>query len=388
MTEAELILRDFLESVLKERGSQQKEVRIQEINSDGANYTALLFLINVETFDKELKLFAKVANITDEARRALDCDNLFCTEKFVYNQLIPLYKNLQKDLDEEHKFIFPEFYGFNDVYGKEIVILENVLESGYKPYSRFKSMDWDHGRVCVEALARFHALSFALRKSDPEGFQKIATDMALRSDTQSMEHYNLYQFVTMVEDAGRFLKDDHLDKVRKLMYCKGNFEKFKKPLSTPVIVHGDYRLSNLLFKGTGSDLETVVVDYQTVYIGCPVADLYYIIFLGSDEHFRSLYYDKLINHYYTSLEEALKRLAVDPVEVYPRENFESDLKESLPFVVLTALAALPNVLADVGSVQKTNCKFDVKDFIKPKFSDLYKERLRGIISDFVSWNVI
>nr|XP_032519998.1 uncharacterized protein LOC116772074 [Danaus plexippus plexippus]XP_032519999.1 uncharacterized protein LOC116772074 [Danaus plexippus plexippus] len=388
MTDAEQILRDFLETVLKERGSKQKDVKIQEINLDGANYTSILFSVNVETFDKELKLFAKVSDITDEAREALNCNDLFCTERFVYNKLIPVYNNLQKDLDEEHKFVFPEFYGFNNEFGKETVILENLVEHGYKSYSRFKSMDWDHGRVGVEALARFHALSFALSKRDPEGFQKIATDMASNFDIKNYDRFNLYEFVTMVEDAGKCLKHDHLDRVRKLMYSKNIFDKFKKPLSTPVLVHGDYRLSNLLFKREGPDLKAVVVDYQTVYTGCPVADLFYIIFLGSDEHFRRLYYDKLVNHYYTSLEEALKRLAVDPVEVYPRESFESDLKESLPFVVLTALTALPSVLVDVESVQKWNCNFDVESYMKPKYSDLYKERLRGIINDLVTWNVI
>ncbi|CAG9564328.1 unnamed protein product [Danaus chrysippus] len=389
MTEAELILRDFLESVLKERGSKQKEVRIKEINSDGANYTSLLFSVNVETFDKELKLFAKVADVADEARRVLNCDNLFCTEKFVYNQLIPLYNSLQKDLDEEHKFIFPEFYGFNNEFGKETVILENLVESGYKPYSRFKSMDWDHGRICVEAIARFHALSFALRKSDPEGFQKIAQNLKNTFDKDAFDQTTKDQFKDMAETALSVLKQEECrDKIRKLLFETDLMYKYNQPLSTPVLAHGDYKISNLLFKRKGHNLKAVVVDYQTVHTGCPVGDLLYFIFLGSDEHFRRLYYDKLINHYYTSLEEALKRLDVDPVEVYPRENFESDLKESLPFVIVTALSALPNVLADVETVQKWNSECGVEDFIKPKFSDLYIERFRGIINDFVRWNVI
>nr|XP_032520001.1 uncharacterized protein LOC116772075 [Danaus plexippus plexippus] len=386
MADAQEILSNFLFTVLDSRGYKTRDVNIKEITTRGANYTSALFAIHVKTLNKESKLFAKVATMSKEMRTAVKADKMFKTEEFVYNKLIPVYNNLQKDLDEEHKFVFPEFYGFNNEFGKETVILENLVERGYKSYSRFKSMDWDHGRVGVEALARFHALSFALSKRDPEGFQKIATDMASNFDIKNYDRFNLYEFVTMVEDAGKCLKHDHLDRVRKLM--KNIFDKFKKPLSTPVLVHGNYRLSNLLFKREGPDLKAVVVDYQTVYTGCPVADLFYIIFLGSDEHFRRLYYDKLVNHYYTSLEEALKRLAVDPVEVYPRESFESDLKESLPFVVLTALTALPSVLVDVESVQRWNCTFDVESYMKPKYSDLYKERLRGIINDLVTWNVI
>ncbi|CAG9564335.1 unnamed protein product [Danaus chrysippus] len=389
MADAKEILSNFLFTVLDSRGYKTRDVNIQEITTGGANYTSVLFSIHVKTLNKELKLFAKVAIMSKEMRIVANAEKLFITEEFVYNQLIPLYNNLQKDLDEEHKFIFPEFYGFNNVYGKETVILENLVESGYKSYSRFKSMDWDHGRVSVEALARFHALSFALKKSDPEGFQKIAEDRKYTFDKDAFDQTTIDQFKDMVEKALSVLKEEeYRDKIRKFLFNTNLLEKYNKPLSTPVLAHGDYRLSNVLFKEKGHGLSAVIVDYQTVHTGCPVGDLFYIIFMGSDEEFRRLYYDKLINHYYTSLEEALKRLAVDPVEVYPRESFESDMKELLPYVMLTAVTALPMVVVDYESAPKWDS--DEADFstliVEPGL--LYKQRFRGIVDDLVRWGVI
>ncbi|CAG9564334.1 unnamed protein product [Danaus chrysippus] len=386
---AEDILRDFLTVVLDKRGYSPRKVEIKNITSGGANYTSALFLINLQTSDKTLKLFAKVATMGKEMRIVANAEKLFRTEEFVYNKLIPLYNNLQKDLDEEHKFIFPEFYGFNNVYGKETVILENLVESGYKPYSRFKSMDWDHGRVCVEAIARFHALSFALRKSDPEGFQKIAEDMKYTFDEDALNQRVTDKFKEMVETSLSVLEEEQYhDKIREFLFDPNLMDKYNKPLSTPVLVHGDYRLSNMLFKEKGHDLSAVIIDYQTLHTGCPVADLFYIIFLGSDEDFRRLYYDKLINHYYTSLEESLKRLDVDPVEVYPRENFESDMKELLPYVLLTAVSSLPMVVVETESAPKWDS--DEADFssliLEP--GSLYKQRFTGIINDLVRWEVI
>ncbi|OWR42208.1 ecdysteroid 22-kinase [Danaus plexippus plexippus] len=389
MADAQEILSNFLFTVLDSRGYKTRDVNIKEITTRGANYTSALFAIHVKTLNKESKLFAKVATMSKEMRTAVKADKMFRTEEFVYNKLIPVYNNLQKDLDEEHKFVFPEFYGFNNEFGKETVILENLVEHGYKSYSRFKSMDWDHGRVGVEALARFHALSFALSKRDPEGFQKIATDMAYTFDKDTLSQTAIDQFKEMVEKALSVLKEEeYRERVRKFLFETNLLDKYNKPLSAPVLAHGDYRLSNLLFKEKGYDLSAVVVDYQTLHTGCPVADLFYFIFMGSDEHFRRLYYDKLVNHYYTSLQEALQRLAVDPVEVYPRESFESDLKELLPYVLISAVTALPLVVVESESAPRWDS--DEADYstliVEPGL--LYKQRFGGIVDDLVRWDAI
>ncbi|XP_032520116.2 uncharacterized protein LOC116772150 [Danaus plexippus] len=388
MTDTKKILLDFLDTVLDDRGYKQRDVHVNEMKTDGNNYTSALFTINVKTEEKELKLFAKVAQIGKEMRAIANADKLFKTEKFVYNKLIHLYNNLQKHLDEEHKFMFPEFYGFHDEYGKETILLEDLNESGYKPHNRLKSMNWDQGRVGVEYLARFHALSFKLSKSDPDGFAKIANQMAYTINSEAANENTINQFIEMVENAVKVLKHEHREKVRNFMYNPNLFDKYNKPLSTPALVHGDYRLSNLLFKRKGHGLSAVVVDYQTVHTGCPVADLFYFIFMGSDEHFRRLYYDKLVNHYYTSLEEALQRLAVDPVEVYPRESFESDLKELLPFVVQTAVLTLPLVVVESESAPKWDSEGADFSTIILKPTALYIQRFTGIINDLIRWGAI
>ncbi|CAG9564330.1 unnamed protein product [Danaus chrysippus] len=388
MTDTKKILLDFLDTVLDDRGYKQRDVHINEIKTEGNNYTSALFTVNVKTEEKELKLFAKVAQIGKEMRVIANADNLFRTERFVYNKLVHIYNNLQKHLDEEHKFIFPEFYGVNSEYGKETVILENLNASGYKPHNRLKSMNWDQGRVGVESLARFHALSFKLSQSDPEGFAKIADDMVYILNTASVNENTINQFIEMVENAVKVLKQEHREKVRNFMYRPDLYEKYNKPLSTPVLAHGDYRLSNMLFKRKGHDLNAVVVDYQTLHTGCPVSDLFYFIFTGSDEHFRRLYYNKLINHYYTSLEEALKRLAVDPVEVYPRENFESDMKQLLPYVVQTAVVTLPMVVVEAESMQKWDTEDADFSSLVLKPTALFAQRFTGIINDLIRWGVI
>lgn len=62
-------------------------------------------------------------------------------------------------------------------------------------------------------------------------------------------------------------------------------------------------------------------------MGNPVGDLMHFIFSGSDEEFRRLHYQRLLDHYYTELSAALQKLNVDVEKVYPRATFENDLIE-------------------------------------------------------------
>ncbi|CAG9564332.1 unnamed protein product [Danaus chrysippus] len=391
MTDAEKALRVLLDKVLKERGYEPTEIKIQEMSSGGRNYTSDLFCISICLPDKELKLFAKVAHIGQELREVMQADWLYGTERFVYNRLTHLYNDLQKDLKDEYRYIFPEFYGISEETGKETVIMENLVASGYETYDRLKSLDWDHGRVGVENLAKFHALSFALQKSDPETFKKITANMPFRIGDEEQNHSSKYMWIKndLIERSLSVLDESDRGAVRKLVTNSNNtLSKLNKPIDKPVISHGDYRLSNMLFKGQGDKMQVRVVDYQTVHAGCAVTDLIYFIYLGSDEKFLRLYFDKLANHYYTSLEEALKRLSVDPVEVYPKEQFEIDLKQKLPYAALIGVMLLPVIIVDEESAPKVNNdEADISTFLV-KTNDLYAQRLRGIVSDCMRRGVL
>ena len=74
-------------------------------------------------------------------------------------------------------------------------------------------------------------------------------------------------------------------------------------------------------------MDIKILDLQTLHPGSPVADLFYFIFSGSDEEFRAKYYEKLLDHYYTQLSSAMKRLNLDPEETYSRKDFDYEIRE-------------------------------------------------------------
>jgi len=67
------------------------------------------------------------------------------------------------------------------------------------------------------------------------------------------------------------------------------------------VVHGDYRLDNILFMPRPDGLQAGVVDFQTLSLGCGVSDLSYFIGAGLLPNDRRTYEDHLVRTYVNEL---------------------------------------------------------------------------------------
>jgi hypothetical protein len=103
-----------------------------------------------------------------------------------------------------------------------------------------------------------------------------------------------------------------------------NYTRLKKYLcSAPVtLIHDDYHLDNMLFRGEGEDVEPVIIDWQCISKGPAVCDLgYFIRFCLSPEQ-QSLGENALLNTYY-------KVLCENGVARYEYNRFLLDYQLSL-----------------------------------------------------------
>ncbi|CAH2089101.1 unnamed protein product [Euphydryas editha] len=252
MADAEQTLRKLLDKILDERNYKPRETKIKAITSDGANFTSVLFVVNVSSPNREdLKLFAKVACVGEKMRSKMNADWLYSTERFVYTKLIKIYKDIENEMNvpDEHRFIFPKLYGYSAETGGETVVMENLVESGYESFNRLKSLDWPQASASVENLAKFHALSFAFTKHYPEEFDKLIVDLKYRITSDGLDEETKEIWKKMVENSLAAIEKDFQGPVIKVLEdCKDNWTKYNAPIGQPVIVHGDYRQSNLLFR--------------------------------------------------------------------------------------------------------------------------------------------
>ncbi|HZU46109.1 MAG TPA: phosphotransferase [Mycobacterium sp.] len=87
------------------------------------------------------------------------------------------------------------------------------------------------------------------------------------------------------------------------------------------LVHGDYRLDNLLFGAAGSDRPLTVVDWQTVSWGPALTDLAYFLGCALPVEERREQYDDLLRAYHEALGNSAPLTLADIYEGVRRQSF-------------------------------------------------------------------
>ena len=77
------------------------------------------------------------------------------------------------------------------------------------------------------------------------------------------------------------------------------------------VIHGDYRLDNVLFAADKRERRVGVVDFQTVAVGCPLLDVVYFIGAGLTSVVGAQVEEPLVAHYVERLGEYGVKLSVD-----------------------------------------------------------------------------
>ncbi|KAJ8716957.1 hypothetical protein PYW08_005356 [Mythimna loreyi] len=384
-------LRQLIVKIATEKKYENPEIIIKETSSGGANYTSKLYTVIIREENKDdLHLYAKIAAFGEEFRKEMPV-NIYGVEQFVYANLLKKYASLEEEhnVPEEHRLFFSKCYGVDASQNQEILVLENLVEQGYGPYDRFNSYDWDYASAAVADLAKMHALSFAFHKQYPEEFEETMAVFVI--DWKKMEESENIDIMVekMKSIALKNVDPEFRGKLEKVVdNMKHPFTMYGAIRGT-AIVHADFRGSNLLHRvREDGKVDIKILDLQTMQKGSPVADLVYFIITGSDEKFRAQYYDKLVDHYYTELSAAMKRLNLDPEETYSREDFDYELKEKLPYGLTLAVFILPVVTVATENAPDVSEMTEVEDFVVEKTSDLYTERLNGIVRDYVKWGIL
>ncbi|CAB3219732.1 unnamed protein product [Arctia plantaginis] len=379
-----------LKNILNNVNYTNYNLKIEEISTGGANYTSNLFKVEVVPEDDKptLHLFVKVACPSVKLRSTLDEWKIYTTEQLFYTRLLKTYKALENEhrVPSEERLHSCKYYGSSLVVLEEMIVLEDLTASNWLAYDRLKSIDWPYAKAAISQLAKFHALSFAYGESNPDEFNRVLDELKTQ-----MNHESLATFVENAKSVAlQKVKSERKNLLKEyLKDFEAKIKKVNEPSSHNAITHGVFRPSNLMHK-TKEDgsMEVIIVDMQTLQGASPVADLLYFIFTGSDKEFRAEYYDKLIDHYYSELEAAMKRLHMDPEKIYSRAVFDQEFKEKLPLGLTIAVFALPVVTVSPDKAPKVDEDMELSAFSAETASDLYVERLNGVVDDFVKWGLL
>ncbi len=90
-----------------------------------------------------------------------------------------------------------------------------------------------------------------------------------------------------------------------------NWIERRPPVST--LVHGDYRLDNLMFETTSAGIEVAAVDWQTLSIGCGGQDLAYLLGNSAPPSQRRAHEDRMLGIYREAM--AAQGVSIDDDEI-------------------------------------------------------------------------
>lgn len=246
---------NLIAKIAEELKYENYDADIKEISTHGANITAALFLIKLRASEKEeLNLFAKVAVMGESVRKSSPIACPFTTEIYFFTKVLEQFDLLQEkySIPEEQRLVFPKVYGINDQYLNETIVLENLMAKGFKTHARQKTIDLEYASTAIDLMAKFHALSLAYCKEDPEDYEEVITKLTF--DTTVMLSLMDLMKPKMIGTAMSVVSDVNKEKLEEYLAGEGEEDKFLQFMSTyhskgsRMLAHGDFKPSNLMHR--------------------------------------------------------------------------------------------------------------------------------------------
>lgn len=246
----ETLLRNCLQKIAKEQGYDNPELKITAVPTTGSNFSSQLFNATISSSKKDdLNLFGKVAVVGEDFRTQGLPAKVFDIERYVYTKLLNIFKEIEKrhNLPEKHRLVTPKFYGYSETYLEEVMVLQDLSVQGFTTYDRLKSIDWDYAAASVEELAKLHSLSIAFTRDYPDEMAEALKVLVWNMDQTSVGTVHRQMNDSMVA----MVREENRPRLQRFFNEKFNEEtlaKYYKPLKRPVIIHSDFKPSNLMHK--------------------------------------------------------------------------------------------------------------------------------------------
>ncbi|KAL6956582.1 WD repeat-containing protein 75, partial [Sarracenia purpurea var. burkii] len=190
------------------------------------------------------------------------------------------------------------------------IILENLIDSGYRLSSSKVFLDLIHLKLTLEKLGEFHAYSYQAKKSHGRQFFDMVDNLIETHHTCTLEtpgqYYDTLNDKYFEALSGHRRYRSKIPEIRRILkkpveFFETTFTSRDEPEA--VICHGDFLRNNLLFRynALGIPVQVKFVDLANSRYCSPVVDLATILYMNTDQNTRNLYWNELIDTYYTSL---------------------------------------------------------------------------------------
>lgn len=206
--------------------------------------------------DGKLDLILKCGASTAKRRKEFINDLLFENETYYYEKLAPKYLNFQTERGLSVDLMFTSYPKCFDAIcnadtEEYMLVFENLKEQEYEMWPKNKPNPIENTRMVVQALAKFHAVSFAMKDQQPHVFDqfKQLKDLMTRciktGNTRQMFTASYTRTIDLLDDPKHIEIYKHLTDNLEIyaddLFDENNLGKFG------VVGHGDCWNNNIMY---------------------------------------------------------------------------------------------------------------------------------------------
>ncbi|XP_069679413.1 uncharacterized protein [Periplaneta americana] len=403
-----------LESLL--RPQLGNEVIVESFTSKfltqpGENYGSTMLALEVNIIKGEdkatrskLNLVAKLVPPPGFLWKVFDPPTTAWKEILCYTSVKEEYEKLQKEKcipKEKFLDVFPRCYGARTTLSKEIgekadenavLLLENLKTLNYCLGDRKKGLDLTHTRLAVSQLARFHAISIALKKLKPQVYKDIVfracrpRNFDFSEEEKRANTPRLINSVKIIPEC-----EIYIDRVLEAINM-GIKRQYDKSLHTPcelyaTIVHSDFWVNNMMFKYDPNNENIPVgikfLDFQIVKYSSCVRDLIFFLYTSTEEGVITNHYDELVSLYHDNFTDCLKLTGCETSE-YTFQSLLDEIDASAPLEADHILFMLTPICADRDNVAQSLSEIDGFASVFTEPNAAHKRKVKQLVIDFVN----
>ncbi|XP_028136985.1 uncharacterized protein LOC114331579 [Diabrotica virgifera virgifera] len=244
--------------------------------------------------------------------------------------------------------------------GAEKIVLDNLKFKGFELHPKSIPLNFRQYASIFKLYAKYHAISFAMKQLEPEKFEEFTKDVPNNWERFFITNPGPVGMTTAkIKMTFNPTTDQKLAEAFGPYHDNGNdilIADMQYDGPYKVFLHADCWSNNIMFKYNDyleiDDLR--IIDFQMCFVGTPVYDLTYSLFSGAGKEALDRT-DELLDIYYQSLSEALKKYGLDPEKTYPQTAFKEEWKKWNKFGFFISILVLS---------AKENAKARMKDLVQ------------------------
>lgn len=245
-------IKECLYKVANNEGFQHYEINYDHGSAIGDGFVGIMLKACIREMESDKQLTVVIKTPPENLTRRNDFGSmeLFKREVYMYNEVLPEFVKFQEErkINKSFGFFnFPKCYwaDYDEEKNDSVIILEDLRLNGYKMWSKFNPVNYEHTKLLMEALGRLHGVSFAMKHQRPELYANYKELTDIMSDKMMNDNFE-YMLCASIDRAIGTLDPNDTKKKARTAVLKQNLKTLLKDLTTgpgaepyAIVTHGD-----------------------------------------------------------------------------------------------------------------------------------------------------